>query len=276
VQEWSDELEQASAGARLTVGAGARARLRYLFTTGLRRRLRDLVLAAGGDDAFVVREDIARRYLAGSGIEIGAFTWPLRVPRGVSVRYVDQLDREGLLRAYGARIAEMGLDPASVPETDVVDDAGRLASFADRSVDFVIASHVLEHIEDPIEALENLLRVIRPGGTLMIVLPDPRHTFDAPRPRTSAEHLFRDHNQGPQASRREHYEEWARFNERLPDELVPARVAEFEREDARHHFHVWELPDFVELLRALELPAELALAQSYNDEFAIVLRRTPT
>jgi SAM-dependent methyltransferase len=257
------------------VGGGVRRRLRYLVKSGLRRRLRDIVIGAGGHDTFVMREDIARRYLTGDGIEIGAFTWPLRLPRGAAVRYVDQLDRDGLLRAYGARISAMGLDPASVPETDVVDDAEHLAKFADRSVDFVIASHVLEHAEDPIEALGNFLRVIRPGGTLMLVLPDPRRTFDAPRPRTTVEHLFSDHRHGPQVSRREHYEEWARFNEELPDVLVPGRVAEFEREDARHHFHVWELADFLELLRALKLPAELELAQASNDEFAIVLRKRP-
>ena len=34
------------------------------------RRLRDLVISAHGDNMWVVREDLARRYLSGTGIEI--------------------------------------------------------------------------------------------------------------------------------------------------------------------------------------------------------------
>lgn len=250
-----------------------RLRLRYIATSGLRRRLRDLVVGAGEGETFVVREDLARRYLRGSGIEIGAFTWPLRVPPGVCVQYVDQLSRAGLLRAYGDGLDSMGLDAASVPETDVIDDAARLSTLANGSVDFVIANHVLEHIEDPIAALQHFLRVIRPGGTLLLTLPDARHTFDAPRPRTTVEHLLSDHRDGPGVSRREHYREWARFNEGLPEDQVPARVAEFERDDARHHFHVWELEGFLELLRAAALDADLELAQTNQAEFAVVLRK---
>ena len=44
-----------------------------------------------------MREDLARRYLAGNGIEIGASFWPLRVPPGAAVRYVDYVDRQTLV-----------------------------------------------------------------------------------------------------------------------------------------------------------------------------------
>jgi ubiquinone/menaquinone biosynthesis C-methylase UbiE len=45
----------------------------------------------------------------------------------------------------------------------VVDDGARLASFADGSLDFVVANHMLEHAEDPIAALKHQLRVLKPG-----------------------------------------------------------------------------------------------------------------
>ncbi|HWF26116.1 MAG TPA: methyltransferase domain-containing protein [Solirubrobacteraceae bacterium] len=149
-------------------------------------RFRDLFVRAGQRSLWVVREDLARQYLVGDGIEIGALTLPLRVPARVRVRvrYVDRMSRADLLRHDGPELAASGLDPASIPEIDVVDRAETLASFADQSLDFVIANHVLEHVEDPIGALENLLRVIRPGGILFLILPDARHTFDARRPRT--------------------------------------------------------------------------------------------
>jgi predicted SAM-dependent methyltransferase len=248
-------------------------RLRYILTTGWRRRVRDLALSLEGDDLFVVREDLARRYLRGSGIEIGPLAWPLRMPPGAHVSYVDRLSQAELVREQGVSLSASGLDPEAIPVIDVIDDAERLAKFADRSLDFVVANHVLEHVEDPISTLGTFLRVIRSGGILFLALPDARHTFDAARERTTVEHLLRDHREGPEVSRRAHYEEWARFNEQLAEERVASRVAEFERDRAHHHFHVWELDGFLDLLRSLELPCRLELAQANQHEFDVILRK---
>jgi predicted SAM-dependent methyltransferase len=237
-------------------------------------RGRDLVLRSGRGNADVVREDLARRYLSGSGIEIGPMTTPLRVPPGVRVRYVDRHDRAELLRLEGDNLRRVGLDPSLIPGIDVVDDADHLAAFADESLDFAIANHVVEHVEDPIHTLGQLLRVIRPGGVLYLTLPDARHWFDAARERTTVEHLLRDHEDGPAGSRRAHYEEWARVIEGVPPEGVAARIAEFEADDARHHFHVWELEGFLRLLLAASLPCEIVHAQTYVKEFAVILRKS--
>jgi predicted SAM-dependent methyltransferase len=260
-------------------------RLRYLATSGVRRRFRDFALRdirpgafAGRErlarrEVFVVREDLARRYLIGEGIEIGALALPLRMPPGATVSYVDHLPREDLLRVNRATLAVANLDPDAITPVDVVDDAGTLATFADGSVDFVVANHVLEHMEDPIDALGHMLRVIAAGGILFLTVPDARHTYDAPRPRTTVEHLLRDHREGPQHSRHEHYEEWARIVDGTPAERLAERVAQFAREDARHHFHVWELEGFLALLAAVELPCRLELAQVNGPEFAVILRK---
>jgi SAM-dependent methyltransferase len=217
----------------------------------------------------VIREDLARRYLSGSGIEIGALAFPLRVPPSARVTHVDYLPTAELARVH----ADSGINVAAIPEVQVVDDASTLSKFSDASLDFVIANHVLEHIEDPITCLSAFLRVLRAGGILFLLLPDARRTFDAPRPRTSVAHVLRDHDAGPAVSRHEHYEEWARFNDALPEAEVPARVAHFAATDARHHFHVWELDGFLELLRTLALPCELQHAQLHGHEFAVILRK---
>lgn len=237
-------------------------------------RLRDLVLRTGKRNLLVAREDLARRYLFGSGVEIGAMTMPLRVPPGVTVQHVDRMTRDGLIHDEGPALRAAGLDPADIPHIDVVDDAGRLAAFGDSAVDFVIANHVLEHLEDPITALESMMRIIRPGGVLFLTLPDCRFTFDAARTPTTIEHLLIDHERGPHTSRQSHYEEWAQLIERVPESRVPERAAEFAHQDARHHFHVWRLKDFLALLLAIPLPAELIHAQVYLKEFAVILRRT--
>jgi SAM-dependent methyltransferase len=237
-------------------------------------RARDLVMHSGRDTYWVVREDLARRYLSGEGIEIGALAAPLRLPPGVRVRYVDHMDRDGLLAAEGPGLAAAGVDPGTIVDVDVVADAERLHGIADGSVDYVVAAHVLEHVEDPVLALRSLARVTRPGGHVLIVLPDPRFTFDRHRARTSLEHVLADHAEGPEYSRAQHRLEWACDIEGLNGDSARKRADEFAVQEARHHFHVWELSGFLELLAALELPYEIVHAQAYAKEFAVVLTVT--
>ena len=233
------------------------------------REARDIVLRRGASDPKTTREDVALRFLRGEGIEIGALDFPLRLPGGARVRYVDYLDEAGLREGYKGTLREGR--PLVVP--DVVDDGARLASFADASLDFVIANHMLEHVEDPIAALQHQLRVLRPGGILYLTLPDARESFDAPRERTTPEHLLRDHRDGPQVSRREHYEECARHIEGHRGEILTKRVREMEAECLRPHFHVWEPVTFAGFLAALNLPFSLELLQASVGEFLVVLRK---
>lgn len=51
-------------------------------------------------------------------------------------------------------------------------DAQFLASLPDDSLDFIHSSHCLEHLNDPFEGLKNWLRVIRPGGYIIVTIPD--------------------------------------------------------------------------------------------------------
>ena len=257
---------------KLWQGAAARRLRGAISRSVLWLRGRDLMLRIGNEDLRVAREDLARRYLFGEGIEIGPMTMPLRVPRGVAVRYVDRLSRDDLLRLEGPALIQNELDPSLIPEIDVLDEADRLAAFADDCVDFVVANHVIEHLPDPLVALEQMLRITRPGGVLLLILPDARHTFDADRPRTTVEHVLRDREEGPEVSRLEHYEEWARLIDHASGDDVRQRVEEYAASDARHHFHVWELAGFLQLLVTVALPCEIVHAQSYHEEFAVVLR----
>lgn len=58
------------------------------------------------------------------------------------------------------------------PVTDVQCSGDDLAAFGDGSVDFIIARHSLEHFIDPVQALAEWRRVLKPGGKMVVVLPD--------------------------------------------------------------------------------------------------------
>jgi len=51
-------------------------------------------------------------------------------------------------------------------------DAQLLQGVPDASLDFVHSSHCLEHLIDPADALRNWLRVLKPGGHLVMLVPD--------------------------------------------------------------------------------------------------------
>lgn len=77
-----------------------------------------------------------------------------------------------------------------------VNDATELRDVVSHAYDFVLSSHVLEHVANPLKALAEWQRVIKPGGALLIVVPDHLRTFDHRRRVTNLEHFIEDrHNQ---------------------------------------------------------------------------------
>src|ERR1700692_473036 len=103
----------------------------------------------------------------------------------VSVRYVDRWQPEENLALFTN--LEAG---ATFPKPDIVAnlDVDLLSGLADERQDFVIASHLLEHLANPLAQLEEIHRVLKPGGVVLVLLPDRRHTFDRKRSATPLAH----------------------------------------------------------------------------------------
>ena len=216
------------------------------------------------------RESVANAYLIGNGIEIGALHNPLKVSPSAHVRYVDRMSCDDLRTQYPE------LEKEQLVPVDIVDDGERLDKIADGSQDFVIANHFLEHSQNPLLAFSNIYRVLRSGGVLYLALPDKRYSFDAERPATSLEHLQRDLQEGPAWSRRGHFEEWARYVNRLtaPADL-DRQVKNLMEQDYSIHFHSWNQREMVELLLFLQdkFPFELELLLKHDEEQIFILRK---
>ena len=89
------------------------------------------------------------RYFVGSGLDVGGKPDPLKL-------YAELFCRIGQVRTWDR---EDG-------------DAQYLAGVPDEAYDFVHASHCLEHLVDPAQGLRNWFRVLRPGGHLVVTVPD--------------------------------------------------------------------------------------------------------
>ncbi|MBI1731188.1 MAG: methyltransferase domain-containing protein [Gammaproteobacteria bacterium] len=218
------------------------------------------------------RRALAYIHLRGTGLEIGALHNPMPVLPGVRVRYVDRLPETDLRTEYN--------EHADVPKTsiDMVEDAHVLPSVADGSQDFLIASHIIEHMESPLLALRNWLRVLRPGGMLYLAIPDRDRTFDRNRPVTAFSHVLDDLRNGPDGSREEHYREWMRQVGGLNEEQIRRRLPSALERRRSIHYHVWDPPAFLELLQRcrqeLDFPLEIRVFEAIGNEMLVMCRKT--
>jgi SAM-dependent methyltransferase len=91
--------------------------------------------------------------------------------RGADVVAFDQdtVELEGVQTILSA-MAETGEVPASAKAETVAGDALALP-YADETFDCVIASEILEHIPDDETAIDELIRVLKVGGTLAVTVP---------------------------------------------------------------------------------------------------------
>lgn len=75
-------------------------------------------------------------------------------------------------------------------------DATAMDGLPSDNYDFVLSSHMLEHTASPILALIQWKRLLKKDGTLVLIVPNKKHTFDHRRPVTTMEHLIADFNAG--------------------------------------------------------------------------------
>lgn len=65
-----------------------------------------------------------------------------------------------------------GVDMLKLPSVDVVHDLGVFPwPFANNSFDLLFANHVMEHVDDVVKTLEEMHRILAPGGRVVIQVP---------------------------------------------------------------------------------------------------------
>ncbi len=99
-------------------------------------------------------------YCVGHGLDVGCGC-AKTTPGAIGVDLVPG----GEMGRFGSQI----LRPSAA---DVCASGDAMPMFADGSMDFVVARHNLEHYVDVVKTLQEWWRVLKPGGTLVLVLPD--------------------------------------------------------------------------------------------------------
>jgi predicted SAM-dependent methyltransferase len=107
----------------------------------------------------------AHKYLDGlQGIEIGAASYMPFGLNAINVCTPDENDRSFY------KHVQM-LVAGCYYEVDIEAEADNLHMFENDSLDFIVASHVIEHTSNPIKVFLEWKRVVRPGGFIFMIVP---------------------------------------------------------------------------------------------------------
>ena len=168
---------------------------------------------------------MAWRYLLGHrGVEIGASLHNSHfIPHTVFVDYCDESEDNEWHAADDLLAGQRH-------PVDVVSEADDLP-FEDSSQDFVLTSHVIEHLPNAVKAIAEWVRVVRPGGILFLVIPHiegwASHPSDKGKSPTTIEH----------------------FQEDLDNDCTVETHPPEEGAEPRGHLHRWEYVGFKRFIK---------------------------
>jgi SAM-dependent methyltransferase len=149
--------------------------------------------------------------------------------------------------------AQFVYDVDRPPGRRFIRDATSLDGIDDGSYHVVLASHTLEHIANPLQALSEWRRVVGEDGHLVLVLPHLANTFDHKRPVTTLEHIEADFAAGTREDDATHVAEFIELCDlrRVPDPLTREAFEQRTRDLTANrtvHHHVFDTDLAVRLL----------------------------
>ncbi len=117
----------------------------------------------------------------GKGLELSPGARPIVSKDEANVKYADKADYEQFKQIY-KEDTSIKLD--TVLGESLIDDA-----FSENEFDYIVSSHVIEHIPDFIQFFISASKVLKTGGKLVKLVPDRRYTFDALRDDSTIEQI---------------------------------------------------------------------------------------
>jgi SAM-dependent methyltransferase len=201
-------------------------------------------LEIGGPSGIFAANDILPVYADArqvDGVNFSTFTvWEHKIEEGHTYKYADK---------------QTGYQ--------FICEASSLTGIQDSSYDFLLSSHSLEHCANVIKTLQEWARVLVPGGTMVVVVPDKRFTFDHRRTVTEFAHLIEDYRNNVDESDLTHLDEILLHHDISKDSGV--RDAAFFQERSMKnienrclHHHVFDQNLLVKAFEFLNLRVVLA------------------
>jgi ubiquinone/menaquinone biosynthesis C-methylase UbiE len=134
--------------------AALRGEPSYVWRAGQERRLRMILDAAG---------ELCRGSLLEAGCGVGM--------------YVDHLGPH-VEKVVGFDVELERLQEAHQRSDQLACAVGEALPFASQSYELVLSNEVLEHVQDDRQAVREMVRVLKPGGRLIVFCPNRGYPFE--------------------------------------------------------------------------------------------------
>jgi hypothetical protein len=153
--------------------------------------LQQICFAQGFQDTTRVQILTEGLPLQGIGLEVGPFYRPTLLKTDHNIFYTDYTTASELVKKH-AHLSIAQQIKENIVEVDFLWLPGctLFESVGKRKFDYVIASHVIEHVPNVIGWITQIFTVLRTGGILSLAVPDKRYTFDAYRSETQVHELI--------------------------------------------------------------------------------------
>lgn len=227
-------------------------------------------------------------YFSGLGLDIGPFDKPF-IPDPAALKLtVETVDRwapADLKRVFPEIQDSVVADPTYVYDVS----AGGLGFAPDQRYDFVICSHVLEHVANPLHLLAECARVLKNGGVLYVSVPDGRYSDDQGRALVDYPYLLDLYRSGRTDIPDQRVMDYLRaprictgwVKEVIDNNAVTPEILDNERLSS-FHVHVWDSALFMEHLVRFSADAslgwellDLSRWEENGYEAVLILRKTP-
>jgi len=230
---------------------------------------------------FAVCRELVRE---GTGVEIGGpssiFAWGGLISVYPHASRIDNVNfasktiwedgtREGNSFRFSSRKA---------PGQRFIGEGADLNAIPSGKYDFVLSSHMLEHTANPLRALGEWRRVLKPGGALVLVVPARDGAFDHRRPITTLSHLIEDYERNVGEDDLTHLAEVLQLHDLAKDPGVADAGAFRERAERNPefrslHHHVFDMRLAVDAV--FHAGFEPLAAEGLEPYHIVVLARKP-
>ncbi len=257
------------------------SRLRQAVKRHLPQPIKSMLVALKYRGSQLPGAEVYRSRLRGqSGIEIG----------GPSTVFATQLPvYQVIQRLDGVNFASSTIWEGAIDAGDAyrfhgwktgrqyVADATDLSQIPSDSYDFLLSSNCLEHVANPLKALNEWTRVVKQNGAVLLILPNKEANFDHLRRVTRFQHLLEDYHGKVGEDDLTHLEEILELHDLSMDPPAGDRVAFRKRcldnvHNRTLHHHVFDGALIREIFDQAGL-SMLAEQQTRTDFIALGVKR---
>ncbi len=146
----------------------------------------------------MLRQELLKKYINKEkiGLEIGPLFWGVcRKDEGFNVLIWDVMQKEELLDKYKreSKISKKGIEDIDIVSSESLKIAltgytkkkGAIIKSVPESLDYIISSHNVEHMPNPVQFFLDTSEILKEGGVVNIAIPISTRCFDCSKPLTS-------------------------------------------------------------------------------------------